>query len=174
LKGDKHTLEELEKIRVDCMYGKKKHYNARDRYSRYHKRMGIAIVSLTALMGTSLFYTFSESELLFARIATGILTVMVAVFATLQTFFNFEKRALRHKMTADKYVSAMKKSQRLTSYYKDGNKTIDEVEKEIETLSQEIKYVQEDEPEVSPEDYHKARSGVKNGEEIYTDLEKKT
>jgi len=42
------ALAELNKLRVDCMLGKKKHYNARDRYSRRHTQVGVAIVLIFA------------------------------------------------------------------------------------------------------------------------------
>lgn len=173
MEKDKHTIEELEKFRIDCMYGKKKHYNARDRYSRYHTRMGTAIIGLTAFMGTSIFYSLSDNKLLLARIVTGVTVVTIAVLAAIQTFLNYEKRALRHKVTADRYLWLMKEAQRLTSYYKDGNKTLDDVSKQIERLYQEVKDIQKDEPEVSPRDYQEARADVKNGEEIYADVERK-
>jgi hypothetical protein len=172
LEENKNTIEELKKIRIDCMYGKRKHYNARGRYVKYYKMMGLFIVGLTAFMGTSVFYSISENAILGARIITGIITVAVAVLAALQTFFNFEKESLRHKVVADKYLWLMKKSQRLISYYNDGNKTGDDIIKETEEICLEIKDIQKDEPEVSKKDYKKAKEGIKNGEEAYTEAEK--
>jgi len=171
--SDKHIIQELKGIRIDCMYGKKKHYNARDRYSKYHTRLGIAIIVITSFMGTSVFFSLSENALLHVRIITGLLIVLDAVLAGLQTFFNFEKRALEHKLTADKYLALMKKSQRFISYYKYGNTSMNEIKGEIERLSQEIQDIQKNEPEVSPRDYQKAKEGIKDGEEIYIDEEKK-
>ncbi|MDD5455113.1 MAG: SLATT domain-containing protein [Candidatus Ratteibacteria bacterium] len=169
---NKHTIDELNKIRADCMYGKKKHYNARDRYGAYHKRMGIVIIGLTAFMGTSVFYSISESDILTARIIAGILTVSIAVLATLQTFLNFEKRALTHKIIADRYLWLMKKCQRLLSYCKDENKSVKEIIADIENIYEEIKDIQKEEPGVSAKDYQKARAGIKDDEEIYTNKEK--
>lgn len=171
--NDKYTLQELEKIRIDCMYGKKRHYNARDRHSKYHTRLGVAIVIITSFMGTSVFFSFSKNALLMVRVITGLLIVLDAVLAGLQTFFNFEKRALKHKVTAEKYLALMKESQRFISYHKDGNISIREIKEGIEKLSQEIQEIQKDEVETSSKDYEKAREGVKNGEEIYTRKEKK-
>lgn len=83
------TLAALNRLRVDCMLGKKKHYNARDRYRRRHTRLGVAVVVITSIMGTSVFASLSENALLGARIITGVLVVVAAVLAGLQTFFNF-------------------------------------------------------------------------------------
>lgn len=173
MEKNNNTISELEKIRIDCVYGKKKHYNARDRYASYHKRLGVTIVGLTAFIGTSVFMSISESGVYTARIITGIITVTVVVLAAFQTFLNYEKRALTHKVTADRYLYLMKRSQRMLAYHKDGNKTIDSLIEEIETISLEIAEIQKDEPEVTQKDYQKARDGVENSEEVYTDKEKK-
>ena len=43
---------------------------------------------------------------------------------------------------------------------------------DIETICEEIKDIQKEEPEVSAKDYQKAREGIKDDEEVYTDKEK--
>ena len=164
-------LIELDKLRVDCMIGKKKHYNARDRYSRRHTQLGVAVVVVTSIMGTSVFASLSENALLGARIITGVLVVVVAVLAGLQTFFNFEKRSLAHKATADQYLTLMKKAQRLTAFYKDGTASAEDLKGELEAMSKEIENIQRTEPETSPGDYEKARKGVQGEEELYTQQE---
>ena len=169
--GNENTIKELEKIRIDCMYGKKKHYNARDRYAKYHLRIGIAIVIVTAIMGTAVYYSISKNESLAAQIITGVFTIAITVLATLQTYLNFEKRALMHKIAADRYLSAMKDAQLFISYCKDGSKSMDQAQSEIGRLSKEIKEIQKDEPETSESDYKRARAGVKDGEERYAEEE---
>jgi len=169
----KNTIEELNKFRIDCMYGKKKHYNARDRVATYNRNMGIAIVVLTAIMGTSVYSALSKSDILLAQIIVGIFILLNVVLVALQTYLKFEKQALRYKVTADRYLCLMKESQRLLAYYKDGNKTLDEVQKELERMYQEVKDIQKDEPEISRGDYQKARDGVENDEEVYSVKEKR-
>jgi len=58
--GNENTIQELGKIRIDCMYGKKKHCNARDRYAKYHLRIGIVIVIVTTIMGTPFIITYQR------------------------------------------------------------------------------------------------------------------
>ena len=172
MEKEKNIIEELNKFRIDCMYGKKKHYNARDRYAGYHTNVGIIVVILTAIMGTSVYCSLSKSEILLAQIIVGIFTISIAVLAALQTYLNFEKRALRHKVTADRYLWLMKEAQRLYSYYKDGSRTVDEVQKELARMYQEVKDIQKDEPDTSRRDYQKARDGVENDEEVYSEKDK--
>lgn len=170
----KNTIEELNKFRIDCMYGKKKHYNARDRYAGYHKKMGIVIVILTAIMGTSVYSSLSNSDVPSAKIVVVIFSAIIAVLTALQTYLNFEKRALRHKVAADRYLCLMKETQRLIAYNRDENKPIEDVQKELERLCQEVEGIHKDEPETSQGDYQKARDGVENNEEVYSEKDKQT
>jgi len=164
----KNTIQEVDQFRIDCMYGKKKHYNASHRYASYHRFLGIVIVVLTTFMGTSVYYSLSASEVVSAKVVVGILTVLIAILVSLQTYFNFEKRALNHKVTADRYLWLMKEAKRLLSYYNDGSKTLDEVQKELERLSQKVMDIQRDEPVTSNKDYEDAKKGIANGEEEYS------
>jgi hypothetical protein len=168
---DENSIKILKQIRTDCMYGKKRHYNANDRFSRKHTCLGIWIVVITSFMGTSVFITLSEQSNLPAKIITGVLVVVDAVLAGLQTFFNFEKRAFSHKTTADKYLALMKKANRFIAYHADKTITSEQLKKEIEEISNEIKNLQAEAPETSRKDYDKAREGVKDGEEEYTEEE---
>lgn len=173
MENGKNTIEELNRFRIDCMYGKKKHYNARDRVATYSRNMGIAIVALSAIMGTSVYYALSNSDMILAKIIVGVFIVLNAILVALQAYLKFDKQALRHKVTADRYLCLMKEAQRLLAYHKDGNKELDEVQKELERMCQEAIDIQKDEPEISPRDYKKAQDGVKNGEEVYSEKEKK-
>lgn len=172
MENGKNTIEELNKFRIDCMYGKKKHYNAKDRYATYNRNMGVAIVVLSAIMGTSVYSALSRSDILLVQIIVVVFILLNAILVALQTYLNFERRSLRHKITADKYLWLTKEAQRLLAYYRDGSKFIEGVQKELERLSQEVKEIQKDEPETSQGDYQKAREGVKNGEEFYSEMEK--
>ena len=172
MEKEKNIIKELNKFRIDCMYGKKKHYNARDRCTGYHTKMGIIIVILAAIMGTSVYCSLSKSGILITQIIVGIFTVSIAVLAALQTYLNFEKRALRHKVTADRYLWLMKEAQRLYAYYKDGSRTIDKVQKELDRMYQEVKDIQKDEPDTSQGDYQKSQDGVENDEEVYSEKDK--
>ncbi|MFA5778778.1 MAG: SLATT domain-containing protein [Elusimicrobiota bacterium] len=168
----KNTIEELNKFRIDCMYGKKKHYNARDRVATYNRNIGIAIVVLSAIMGTSVYSALSKSDILLAQIIIGIFILLNVILVALQNYLKFEKQALRYNVTADRYLWLMKEAQRLLAYHRDGNKTIEEVQRELERLYQEVEDIHKDEPETSQVDYQKARDGIETGEELYSEKDK--
>lgn len=172
MEKDDNTIKELEKFRVDCMYGKKKHYNARDRYANYHRNLGIIIVILSAVMGTSIYAALANSHFLAAQVVVGVFTVAIAVLTALQTWFNFEKRALSHKATADKYLWLKKEAQRMLAYHRDGAKPMQQLQLDIERMAQAAQEIQKEALETSPGDYEKAKVGIEKGEEKYTEDEK--
>jgi len=161
------AIDELGKIHIDCMIGKKKHYNARGRYSSYHKKLGVSIIILSAVMGASVYKNISEIELNWLQVITGLLAVVIAVLAALQTYFNYENRAHRHQIIANKYLALMKEAQQFIAYFSDGIKTTDDVILEIKRLNQEIVNLHQDEPGTSKKDFDIALEGIKRGEENY-------
>lgn len=72
-------------------------------YSRMHMKLGIPVIVVTALVGTTVFATLGSSTLLFIQIGVGLLSVTAAVLASLQTFLGYGERSERHKLAAFKY-----------------------------------------------------------------------
>ena len=112
-------------------------------------------------MGTSVYYALSNSDMILAKIIVGVFIVLNAILVALQAYLKFDKQALRHKVTADRYLCLMKEAQRLLAYHKDGNKELDEVQKELERMCQEAIDIQKDEPEISPRDYKRRKMALR-------------
>lgn len=72
-------------------------------FSRMHTKLGIPVIVLTALVGTTVFATLESSTLLFIKIGVGLLSVTAAILASLQTFLGYGERSERHKLAAFKY-----------------------------------------------------------------------
>src|SRR5262249_10329241 len=74
------------------------HGLAADTAEKRNKWLGVPVVVLTSIVGTSVFASLSDlgkSQISIA-IATGILSIMAAVFAAVQTFLNFAGSAQAH------------------------------------------------------------------------------
>ncbi|MFC3250948.1 hypothetical protein ACFOLF_06220 [Paenibacillus sepulcri] len=55
-----NVLELVRELRVDALYGKKKHYNAAERKQKYHTYIGISSLVANILAGSILFAFFSN------------------------------------------------------------------------------------------------------------------
>ena len=73
--------------------------------NRRNRLLGILVVVLTAIVGTSVFATLDSSPRTEAKILVGILSVTAAVLGGLQTFLNYGEKEVAHKEAAQKYGS---------------------------------------------------------------------
>lgn len=88
---------ELKRIEEDCVHSGKSHFNAHERWSRYHYWLGIPAVVLSSVAGLAFFKDYPEIG--------GALASLVAVLTALSTFLKPFERAASHKSSGDQYLS---------------------------------------------------------------------
>lgn len=168
-----NTTDKLKRIKVDCLYGKKKHFNAADRYEKYHYRVGIPLIVINVLTSSLLFATLTDGMINWIKFIPLFLSLIAALLSGFQTYLNLPQKVEGHRRVGNKYLSIMKKCDRLQGYLEDKLVTeadfINRVE-EIADLSDEANKEAEAFP-TSQKDYELAQKGIKNGEEIYTESE---
>jgi len=165
-----NTIEILKKIKVDAVYGKKKHFNAADRKHNYNLCLGIPNLILNIISGSILFYVLTDGIESWLKYIPLILTLIIAILGGIQTFNNYEKKIEGYKRVGNKYLAIMKKCIRLDSYIKDNAITNEKLIEEIELLAKLIDEtnVEAEAFPTSESDYLKAKKGIENGEESYT------
>lgn len=72
-------------------------------YDRVNLWLGIPVVVLTTLVGTTVFATLQKEASTSTRIAAGVASVLAAIMAGLQTFLRYSERADRHRVSGGKY-----------------------------------------------------------------------
>lgn len=87
------------------------HFESANRFSRLNYWLGIPVVVLSAIVGTSVFATLQKSVTPHIQIAIGMISVLAAILASLQTFLNFNNRASKHHTTASEYESVKRQIQ---------------------------------------------------------------
>ena len=171
-----NTTERLRRIKVDALYGKKKHFNAADRNEKNHDKIGIPLFIINIVTGSILFYVITDGATNWIKYVPLALAVISAILSGFQTFFNFQKRVEGHRRIGNKYLSIMKKCDRLQGYIADKVITNEELISKIENLANEIDSIN-NEAEIYPtnsSDYKQAKQGIENGEEEYTEKELNT
>lgn len=82
------------------------HYDLATRLSNSNIRFGVPVVVLTTIVGTSVFATLSRTHVNTGlQVAVGMLSVLAAVLASLQTFLRFGERAEKHRTAAEHWAS---------------------------------------------------------------------
>jgi len=81
------------------------HYAMANRLSSSNIVLGVPVVVLTTFVGTSVFATLQENVATGLRIVVGVVSVLAAVLASLQTFLRFGERAEKHRVAAEKWAA---------------------------------------------------------------------
>jgi hypothetical protein len=68
-----------------------------------HHRLGIPAVTLSAVAGATIFASVGSDLNLFAVIGVGLISLLAAVLAALQTFLGYSERAEKHRVAATRY-----------------------------------------------------------------------
>ncbi len=85
------------------------HSKAASYYSRQHKLFGVVVIALTTIVGTTTFTSLETSLSTSAQILVGMVSVTAVVFASLQTFLNYDGIAEKHRVAALKYGALRRK-----------------------------------------------------------------
>jgi len=56
----KSIIKKVKELRVDVLYGKKKHFNAADRKQQWNIRLGLPVVLINIIVGSLLFAILSD------------------------------------------------------------------------------------------------------------------
>jgi hypothetical protein len=119
------------------------HYRRATKLGRGHVWLGVPVVILSTVVGTSLFATINEEELALAvRLVVGSVSVAAAVLAAVQTFFRFAQRADRHVLAADWYAAIRRRIEETLAMPRevreDARKSIDGLRKDLNAVSSQF------------------------------------
>jgi hypothetical protein len=165
--------EKLKRVRVDALYGKRKHFNAADRKRRHHLCLGIPVLAIGILSGSTLFALLGDTVPEFAKWVGALLALLSALLAGLQTFFNFRKAIEGHCTIATRYLDLAKRIELLLAAHSDGVIDTSRLYEAAEVIVSEYADITRDASVFSTrrKDYELARKGFEEGEEAYTEKE---
>jgi hypothetical protein len=104
---DARYREWLKRVRA-AEYG---HRRGADSHQRRHLMLGIPVVVLSTMVGTSAFASLQDERIGFVglRIAVGVIGTLAAVLSSLQTFLGYAQRSERHRVAAIRYETLRRK-----------------------------------------------------------------
>lgn len=171
----KETLEIIRKTKVDCLYGKKKHFNAADRKQSYHYWLGVPLVLINIAVGTTLFISLTEGREDWTQFIPVVLAFIAAIMGGMQTYFNFSEKVEGHKRCGNEYLGLMKRCNMLESLIRDELVNNADAIKRLELISDDVNSINKmsESYSTSNSDYQKAKLGIESGEETYNQDELK-
>jgi hypothetical protein len=120
------------------------HYALATRLSKSNIRFGVPVVALTTFVGTSVFATLQEHVNVGLRVVVGMLSVLAAVLASLQTFLRFGERAEKHRASAELWASIRREIDEMLALHPtylasrgDPKQYLDELRRKMDEISQQ-------------------------------------
>lgn len=167
------TLRVLKEIYVDALYEKKKHYNAVGRKQGYHRRLGVTVIIINILLASTLMGLLKDCNPSVWKSLAALSALVAACASGLQTYFNFQKDAQKHRDIADQFLALTKQCKRVQAYFRDETLSAEELRVRVEELARAYDATIKDAASLptSEHDYRKAQAGIKDGEEEHTERE---
>lgn len=169
----KNTKDKIKRIKVDSLYGKKKHFNAADRKEKQHYWIGIPLIVINVLTGSVLFYVLTDGVTNWVKFIPLVLALIAALLSGVQTFLNLQKKVEGHRRVGSKYLVIMKRCDRLQAYIEDDAINDKHLIESVEKIANEIEEINKEAESfpTSKSDYELAKKGIESGEESYTESE---
>lgn|ERR1035438_3217934 len=80
------------------------HYEMANNLARRAKWLGVPVILITAVVGTSVFVSIVDQVVpVQAKLAIGLLSLAATILSSLQTFFKFSERAESHRVYAARF-----------------------------------------------------------------------
>jgi hypothetical protein len=115
------------------------HYEAAEVLSRTHTRLGLPVVILSTVVGSSVFASIAADKVvpIIVKIVVGLISVAAAVLASLQTFLKLSERAEKHRAVAARYGAIRREVEQVLVFKEIEPKTLDGIRSQIDALSGE-------------------------------------
>ena len=121
------------------------HYQCADHFARRNRYLGIPAIVISTAVGSAVFASIEHEASGTVKIALGLLSILAAVLASLQTFLSYSERAERHRVTSARYASVRRQLELLAA-------TVDlsspEVSNRLSTVQQSLDSCAEGAPHV--------------------------
>lgn len=121
------------------------HYEAAKYFGRLNYILGVPVIVLSTLIGTTVFSTLEQTVIPAVKIILGLISVTAGILASLQTFLGFAQRAERHRSAGSHYGSIRRE---IEQYLAVSNKPNLESAQVLSALREKIDAASSDMPEV--------------------------
>src|SRR2546423_1498623 len=91
------------------------HYQFADHFARKTKLLGVPAIVISAVVGSAVFASVEHEASGAVKIALGLLSILAAVLASLQTFLSYPERAERHRVTSASCASVRRQLELLAA-----------------------------------------------------------
>ena len=137
------NITSLEKLLIEwhrrASTNKDAHYDAGKYFARLNQLLGIPVIVLSAIVGTSVFATLAQQVDLWIKIIIGVVNFSVAILGGLQTFFGYAERVEKHRLAGANYGAIARELEQVitTGKIEDETEFLNKLRERMDTLSSE-------------------------------------
>jgi uncharacterized protein YdcH (DUF465 family) len=133
------------------------HYIAWEKAARRNRWLGIPVVITSTIVGTAIFWSIQQEPALGWKILAGILSLLSATLAALQTTLKYSELAEKHKLAGAKYSKMRRRLDMflLKIAFKKEEYRQDALQ-ELEDINNEFAQLAEDSPSLPDDIYDQA------------------
>ena len=135
------------------------HYECGTWFSRLNYWLGVPAIVLSSAVGTAVFASLDGTASGSQRIAVGLVSILAAVLASLQTFMRFSERSERHRATGSGY-GAIRRALEFLKTFPPADATA--LERAFADIKSQMDQLAKDAPEVPARIKRKSDRIVKN------------
>lgn len=132
---------------IHARKGWKKQEEAARRLESQYRRVGVASVILSAVVGASLFASLEAAYEPWSRIVAGIVSISASVLASLITFHRYEERTEKHRSAGISYKIALRKLEKMHTAPNSSmldQESLNRIQEELDELEKVAPVVPED------------------------------
>lgn len=149
---DENLEKVLEDWRLRAWASQIGHYRIAEHLRKRNRELGLPVVILTTVVGTSLFATLSQDTLpMGLRIVVGAISLLAAVFAGIQAFFGFAQLADQHVLAADWYSAIRRRIEQTQAMPRTSR---GDARESLDGLRKEMNHVGSQFPEIGEKTWH--------------------
>jgi hypothetical protein len=138
------------------------HYALAGRLAGRNIQLGVPVVVLTTIIGTSVFATLQKEVGTGWRLAIGVVSVLAAVLASVQTFLRFAERAEQHRAAAENWAAIRREIAQKRALHPEYLAARGDPQKYLDGLRRQIDQVSAQSPEMGEKTwaYYHEKHGV--------------
>lgn len=125
----------------------KKHEEAARRLESQYRRVGVASVILSAVVGASVFASLEAVYEPWSRIIAGLVSLSAAVLSSLITFNRYEERTEKHRAVSARYKAGLRRLEQVLATPRHESldpESLDRLRQELDDLEASAPVVPED------------------------------
>ncbi len=130
------------------------HYDSEAYFSRLHLYLGVPVIGLSTIVGTSVFASLRETAQMdpTLQITVGLFSVTAAVLSGLQTFLGYSERAEKHRLGGARFAGLKTRIELIAS---SPPKTEDDLNQALAAFQLSWSELSEETPGVPPRIWHR-------------------